>query len=59
MVAHTCNPSSWKVVAGGLLVWGQPGLHSKSLYQNKQTKCNNNWENNNSLAERNRMHSIG
>jgi hypothetical protein len=33
MVVHTCDPSTQKAEAGGLRVWGQPGLHSKSLSQ--------------------------
>jgi hypothetical protein len=29
MVLHNCNPSTWEAEAGGLWVWGQPGLYSK------------------------------
>jgi hypothetical protein len=25
-VVYNCNPNTWKVEAGGLRVWGQPGL---------------------------------
>ena len=28
MVAHICNPSTWKVETGGSRVQGQPVLHS-------------------------------
>lgn len=28
MLAHTCDPSSWKVEVGGLEVQGHPWLHS-------------------------------
>jgi hypothetical protein len=29
MVAHSCNPSTQEAKAGGLRIWGQPGLHSE------------------------------
>jgi hypothetical protein len=40
MVVHACKPSTWEAEAGGSLVQGQHGLHSKILSQNKikQTK---------------------
>jgi hypothetical protein len=30
MMAYTYNPSTQKAEAGGLRVWGQPGLHSET-----------------------------
>jgi hypothetical protein len=33
IMVHTCNPSTWEVRAGGLWVWSQPELHSKTPYQ--------------------------
>jgi hypothetical protein len=32
-VVHTCNSSTWEVEAGGLRIWGQSQLHSKTLSQ--------------------------
>jgi hypothetical protein len=32
-VMHVCNPSTWEMEAGGLWVWGQPELHTKTLSQ--------------------------
>jgi hypothetical protein len=37
---HAHNCSTQKAEAGGLKVQGQPGLHSETLSQNKQTKTN-------------------
>jgi hypothetical protein len=37
MVIHAYNPSTWEAKAGGLQVWDQPVLHSKTL-SIKQTK---------------------
>jgi hypothetical protein len=31
LVAHTYNPSTQEVEAGGSWVWGQPMLHNKTL----------------------------
>jgi hypothetical protein len=31
MMVRVCNPSTEEAEAGGLWVWGQPGLHSKTL----------------------------
>lgn len=28
-MAHTCNPSTWKVEAGGLEIWGHPCLYTR------------------------------
>jgi hypothetical protein len=33
MVINTCKSSTHKAEAGGLQVWGQPGLHSETLSQ--------------------------
>lgn len=39
LLAHTCNPSTCKSEAGGLLlILCQPGLHSKTLSQNNTVK---------------------
>lgn len=39
LLAHTCNPSTYKSEAGGLLlILCQPGLHSKTLHQNNTIK---------------------
>lgn len=32
MVAHECNPSTYKIEAEGQHIEGQPGLHSHILY---------------------------
>lgn len=31
MVVHTANPNTKEAEAGGLKVWGQPGLHRERL----------------------------
>jgi hypothetical protein len=36
MVAHTCGPSTWEAETKGMLVQGQPGLHSETLSQKDQ-----------------------
>jgi hypothetical protein len=36
MVVHVYNPSPWEAETGRSPVSGQPGLHSKTLFQNKQ-----------------------
>jgi hypothetical protein len=33
VVIHSCNPSTQEAEAEGLRVQGQPGLHSKTLFQ--------------------------
>jgi hypothetical protein len=33
MMVHACNSSSLEAEAGGSSIWGQPGLHSKTLSQ--------------------------
>jgi hypothetical protein len=49
MEAYTCNPSTQKTEAGGVSVWGKPGLHGEiqnsvgyivRLSQNKQKNKN-------------------
>jgi hypothetical protein len=32
MVTYACNLSSQKAEAGGLQVWGQPGLNNEMLF---------------------------
>jgi hypothetical protein len=36
--AHTCNPRIWETEAEGLRVQGQPGPHSKTLFQRQGNK---------------------
>jgi hypothetical protein len=36
MVTHIYNPSTWEAKAGGLQVWGQPGLYNETLSQKKK-----------------------
>jgi hypothetical protein len=38
MVVHAYNSSIWEVETGGLGVWSQLTLHSRTLSQNKTTK---------------------
>jgi hypothetical protein len=38
MVVHTCNPCIPEAKARELWVWGQHGLYSKTLKQNKKKK---------------------
>jgi hypothetical protein len=38
VLMHTCNPSTQEMEAGGLQVWGQPGLHSETLPQKHNEK---------------------
>jgi hypothetical protein len=45
IVVHNCNPSTLEAEGGGLRVWNQPGLHNKTLSQNKNK--NKNKQNNN------------
>jgi hypothetical protein len=35
-VGHTCNPSTLEPKAGGLQVWGQPGICSEIMSQKKK-----------------------
>lgn len=36
---YTCNPNTQEADAGGLLqVWGQPALHSGTLFQKAKSK---------------------
>jgi hypothetical protein len=33
MLLHACNPSTWEAEVGGMLLQGQPWLHSEALSQ--------------------------
>jgi hypothetical protein len=41
VVAHTCNPSTWKAKVGSPWVGSQPGLHSETPSQKAKSKQTN------------------
>lgn len=43
MVTHAYNASTWKVNAGGFLVWNQPLILNKFLSKEKEKKRKLNW----------------
>jgi hypothetical protein len=44
-IAPACNPCTWEAEVGGSYVWGQPGLHNKTLSQKTKTKPKNRKQN--------------